>query len=107
MPTFKIACAQFDCRLGDAAFNLQRMQIKLREAARAGAYLVVFPECALTGYCFETKEEALPHAESLPGASSEALAAQCRALGVHAIFGLLERDAAGKGFFNACVLIGP
>jgi predicted amidohydrolase len=66
---------------------------------------VIFPECALTGYCFESKAEAWPHAEPLPGPSGDALAADCRALGVFAIVGLLER--AGDALFNACALFGP
>jgi predicted amidohydrolase len=107
MPTFKLACAQFDCRLADKPYNVRRIQTMLREAAKAGAYLVIFPECALTGYCFGSKVEASTHAESLPGPASEAIAVKCRELGVHAIFGLLERDATGNGFYNACALVGP
>jgi predicted amidohydrolase len=107
MPTFKIACAQFDCRLGDKPFNLDRIRTMLREAARAGAYLVVFPECALTGYCFNNKEEASAVAEPLPGRASDAVAADCRDLRVYVIFGLVELSSSGDGFFNACALVGP
>jgi len=104
MATWKIAGVQMDCRLGDNARNLGVLRANLREAAGQGARLVVFPECALTGYCFESKEEAWPHAEMLPGPSSDALAAECRSLGVWAVVGLLERS--NKDLFNACALIG-
>lgn len=105
MALWKIAGVQTDCRLGGKAHNLDVVRAKLREAAGQGARLVVFPECALTGYCFESKEDAWPHAETLPGPSSDALAADCRALGVWAVVGMLERS--GNDLFNACALIGP
>jgi predicted amidohydrolase len=105
MSVWKIAGAQIDCRLGAKALNLDLMRRKLREAAGGGARLVVFPECALTGYCFESKEEAWPHAETLPGPATDTLAADCRELGVWSAFGLLERD--GDRLFNACALVGP
>src|SRR5262249_46327059 len=64
------------------------------------------PECALTGYAFESKDEALPHAETVPGPATEAVAADCRDLGVWAVFGLLERGDSGA-LFNAAAIVGP
>src|SRR5262249_16442092 len=107
MSILKIAFAQVHCALGNKQHNLRQMHSKLDEAAQAGARLVIFPECALTGYCFESKEEALPYAEPLPGPSSEKIAAQSKELGLHTIFGLLERDEGKTGYFNACALVGP
>lgn len=105
MPTWTIAAVQMDCRLGAVAFNLERVRERLREAARRGARLVVFPECALTGYCFTSKAEAWPHAEPLPGPSGDAIAEECARLGAFAVVGLLERD--GDRLFNALLLAGP
>ena len=51
------------------------------EAAGSGAKLVVFPECALTGYGFESQAEALPHAEPIPGPTVRLVAGACRAAG--------------------------
>jgi predicted amidohydrolase len=107
MAPWKIAGVQFDCRLGDKRTNLDLMRSRLREAAGHGARLVVFPECALTGYCFESRAEAWPHAETLPGPATEALAADCRQLGAWAVFGLLECDEDSGRLFNACALVGP
>ena len=106
MSLWKIAAVQIDNRLGDVPFNLRAIRFGLRDAARLGARLAVFPECALTGYCFESRAEALPFAEPAPGPSVDAIAADCRELGIWAVVGMLERDAAG-GLFNACALIGP
>src|SRR5438309_11777837 len=106
MSTWTIAGVQMDCRLGDANHNLEMIGVRLREAAARGARLIVFPECALTGYCFESKDEACPHAETLPGPATEKVAAECRRLGVWAVIGLLERDQSDR-LFNACALVGP
>jgi predicted amidohydrolase len=105
MPLWKIAAVQMDCKLADKHHNLEIIRGRLREAAGQGARLVIFPECALTGYCFESKEEAMEHAETLPGPATEQLAADCKRLGVWLIAGLLERE--GGNLFNACALVGP
>jgi predicted amidohydrolase len=105
MPKWKIAGVQMDCRLGDKRANLEVICARLHEASGQGAKLVVFPECILTGYGFRNPEEAWPHAETVPGPSTESLGAECRRLGVWAVFGLLERE--GDRLFNACALLGP
>jgi predicted amidohydrolase len=105
MPLWKIAAVQMDCHLADKTHNLELIRSRLRAASGEGARLVVFPECALTGYCFENKEEAWVHAETLPGPSTAGLAADCKEHGVWAVVGLLERS--GDQLFNACALIGP
>jgi predicted amidohydrolase len=106
MATWKIAGVQMDCRLQDMRHNLDAIRAGLRQAAAAGARLVVFPECALTGYAFESRDEAWPLAQTVPGPATEALAADCRDLGVWAVAGLLERGPGGE-MFNACALVGP
>lgn len=103
--TWKIAGVQMDCRLGDTAWNLKKMLGHLDAASRQGARLVIFPECALSGYCFDSRDEAWPHAEEVPGPAVESLAEACRRLSVFAVMGMLER--AGDRLFNACVLVGP
>lgn len=101
----KIAGVQMDVRLADKSANLERMEAALAETHAAGAALTVFPECALAGYCYESLEEARPQAEPLPGPSVERLSQTARRLGVHLIYGLLERD--GDRVFNSAALVGP
>jgi predicted amidohydrolase len=101
----KIAGVQMDVELAEPKKNLQRMIAAMETTSAEGATLVVFPECALTGYCFESLQEALPFAETVPGNSTEQMAAACRRLGTFAVFGMLESD--GDRLFNACVLVGP
>jgi 5-aminopentanamidase len=105
MPSWKIATVQMDVQFADKPANLDAIRTRLREAAGHGSRLVVFPECAVTGYCFDSKADAWPHAETLPGPTTDLLAADCRELGVWVVVGLLERD--GEHLFNACALIGP
>lgn len=107
MPTWTVAGVQMDCRRGDLPANLANVRARLREAAGRGAKLVAFPECVLSGYCFDSLEEAWPHAEPVPGPATRALAADCRELGVWAVVGMLERDEPGRRLFNAAVLVGP
>jgi 5-aminopentanamidase len=103
--TVKIAGVQMAPRFGDKAANLSAILSLINEAADLGAKLVVFPECALTGYSFESREEALRYAEPIPGESTMAVSDACARCGVHAIYGLLESD--GDRLYNACVLTGP
>ncbi len=103
--TYKIAAAQIDVHLAQPEKNLAHIEEMLRETAWEGAHLTVFPECAVTGYCFDSLEEARPYAEPIPGPSTDRLADLCRELKTHAVVGLLEE--AGDDVFNACVLIGP
>ncbi|HLW66054.1 MAG TPA: carbon-nitrogen hydrolase family protein [Gemmataceae bacterium] len=102
---WKIAGVQMDCKLGDVNANRERMEAKLRYAARQQAHLAVFPECALSGYAFESKDEALLHAEPIPGPSTGRLATLCKELNIWAAVGMLERD--GEAIYNACILVGP
>lgn len=101
----RIAGVQMDFRLGDPAGNLNRMIDKMREARREGATFTIFPECALTGYCFSSIEEARPYAEPIPGPSVARMAEVCREISGHVVYGLLEAD--GSRIFNALALVGP
>ena len=105
MSPWTIAGVQMDCQLGNVAANRDAVRRHLTDTARRGARLTVFPECTLSGYAFESLAEALPHAEPIPGPSTELIGQSCRDLKVWAVIGLLERD--GDRLFNACALIGP
>jgi predicted amidohydrolase len=114
----KIAVAQIDIALADRERNLARMIQVLEETAAGGAKLTVFPEAALAGYCFDSLDEARPHAEPIPGPSTRRMSDVCRKLGCHVVYGLLEaealtpspspiREEGSNRVFNACVLVGP
>jgi predicted amidohydrolase len=101
----KVAAVQMDVKILEKERNLLAVLERLEAAARAGASIVVFPECALTGYCFSSREEAEPLAETVPGPATERIAEAARRLGVTAIVGMLER--AGGELFNAAAVVSP
>jgi predicted amidohydrolase len=102
----RLSLVQAEVDLGDRPRNLARAVAALDAEAAAGCDLAVFPELSLTGYVFESRAEAEAHAESIPGPSTDAIAAAARRTGVAAAVGLLERDAAGR-VYNAVAFVGP
>ena len=100
-----VAAVQMDVKILEKERNLGKILENLEAAARAGAKLVVFPECALTGYCFTSREEAGPLAETVPGPSTEKLAAAAKALDCTAVVGLLERE--GDRMYNSAAVVDP
>ncbi len=101
----KVAAVQMDVKILEKERNLEKILATLESAARAGAGIVVYPECALTCYCFSSGEEAGPVAEPVPGPSTEKLWAAAKALDCTAIVGMLERD--GDRIFNAAAVVTP
>ncbi|MCH7689084.1 MAG: carbon-nitrogen hydrolase family protein, partial [Planctomycetes bacterium] len=101
----KIAGVQMDVQLGKIDSNVEKMITLLKETTAAGAQLTIFPECAATGYCFESLEEAREYAQSIPGPVTEQMSRACADLNCFAVFGMLEAN--GSGIFNAAVLTGP
>lgn len=101
----KIAGVQMDVSLMSKEENLARIIEKMYETAATGANLTVFPECAITGYCFASLEEAVPFAETIPGPSTNRLQQVCRDLKLSVVVGMLEHAA--QGVYNAAVLITP
>ncbi|MDD4924174.1 MAG: hypothetical protein PHF74_04990 [Dehalococcoidales bacterium] len=102
--TIKIAAVQIEPKLMQNKNNLDNIISNIKTAAAAGAQLVVFPECALTGYMFTSLDEALPYMETIPGLFTDELTKQAEDLNVYIIAGLLEKD--GDKHFNTSVLIG-
>ena len=104
-PPFTLAAVQMDVRLGDPIANAGRMEELAHRAARQGARLVVFPECALTGYVFDSLAEAKEYAQRIPGPATAKFQELSKELGIHVVYGLLEE--AEEGLFNALALVGP
>ncbi len=103
--TIRVAAVQMEPKLGRIEANLARIVDRIADAAQGGARLVVFPECALSGYGFASREEGLAHAVAVDSAPVRRVIAACREHGCFCVFGMLERD--DSRLFNACVLAGP
>jgi predicted amidohydrolase len=107
-----VAVVQMDCTLGDKAANLARIETRARDAtdqlAEMGAgdghdRLLIFPECATTGYF--VGEHAPDLAEPSDGPTNARLAGLAAELGVHLAVGVIE--AAGTDVFDALALFSP
>jgi predicted amidohydrolase len=101
----KVAAVQMEPLITANRQNQEKILSYVKLAAVQGARLIVFPECALCGYVFGSREEALPFMEPVPGPFTYALEKCCRDTGVYVVAGLLEKE--GDRCYNSAVLIGP
>jgi N-carbamoylputrescine amidase len=100
----KIALVQMSCA-ADTAANLDKAADLVRQAARAGANIVCLPELFRAQYFCQREEHALfDLAESIPGPSTERLAAVAREEKVVVIASLFERRAPGLYHNTAAIL---
>lgn len=98
-----IAGAQMNPKIFEKEYNLRKTIKFAKEAYKNGAKLVIFPECALTGYCFSNLQEAVSMSESIPGSSTASLHKVCEELDIAVLIGLIERE--GGKCYNSSVLI--
>lgn len=102
---YKIAGVQTDIEFANVSANLEMMCSKLDETTANETFLTIFPECSLTGYCFESKEEAMTVAEEPEGPSMQVMIEKVKSLQTYCVFGYIEK--AGDKLFNGLVLLGP
>jgi len=100
MENIKIATAQFEHRSGDKAYNLSVINDLSAKAAAAGADVIAFHECSITGYTFArhlSRSEMLDLDEYIPdGPGIRQLTAIAREHNIAILAGLFEKDTAGK-----------
>jgi predicted amidohydrolase len=102
----RIACLQMEPIIAEKAKNVARSLEMIREAAKAGANLVVLPELCNSGYVFETREEAFALAEEIPdGPTTKKWVAAAGRHNLHIVAGIAERD--GGALYNSAAVIGP
>jgi predicted amidohydrolase len=97
-----VAVVQFRPEFGDVARNIARIADLI---AGEDADLFILPELALTGYLFESPEEAFSLAQSPDGPEFGAIADAGREKGATVVVGFAER--APSGVFNSSMLIAP
>lgn len=100
----RVAGFQMDISLGDVESNRQACIGAMEVAAEAGVKLLVFPECALTGYAFPDAGEARQHALSGDAALAPVVEA-CRRLKLSVVIGFLE--VRGQDLLNTVVPVFP
>ena len=87
----------------DLATNIRRIEEHLAHCAKDGVRVVVFPECALTGYFDNAFMQAFS-AKQLADAEWQ-VAEACRAHNVHAIVGAPFRE--GNRLYNSATVFAP
>ncbi|KAJ3026012.1 UNVERIFIED_CONTAM: hypothetical protein HDU68_006347 [Siphonaria sp. JEL0065] len=106
MNPLKIATVQFEHRSGDKEYNLNMIDKITGQAAAAGAEVVAFHECSVTGYTFARKlshQAMLNLAESVPGGPSlDHLIAIATKHNVTVLAGLFEKDDQGNLYKPYC-----
>lgn len=100
-----VAAVQMTPKFAVVKENLEAVLKWAEEAAKQGAQLIVLPECALTGYCFESRREAMAVAEPVDGPSVRELVRWCEGKSRWLVVGTLERD--NDRLFNSALLLGP
>ncbi len=97
MNNIKIATAQFENKSGDKIYNLSVIESLAAKAAAAGADVIAFHECSITGYSFArhlSKEQMLELAEYIPaGDSITTLQTIASKYNIIVLAGLFEKDA--------------
>jgi predicted amidohydrolase len=100
MKNIKIAAAQFEHRSADREYNLLVIDKLSKQAAEAGADIIAFHECSITGYAFArrlSREQLLDVAEPIPGGPSiQRLVEMAAKYKIVILAGLFERDKNGN-----------
>ncbi len=84
------------------ADNLSRITNSIHQSARQGARVVVFPECALSGYFADTVTNLTAGQIT---AAAQQVAEACRQAGVYAVVGTAWRE--GDKLFDSALVIAP
>jgi predicted amidohydrolase len=101
-PQLRVAAVQMRSTR-DLGANVRRIEEHLARCANDGVRIVVFPECALTGYFDDAFMQSFS-AQQLADAEQQ-VAKACRAHDVYAIIGTPHRE--GDRLYNSAVAITP
>ena len=102
----KIACCQFEPKLGEVQSNVDETLRLFASAVDSGAEVVVFPELANCGYAFTGSAEASLVAEPLDGNTDTKWKEAADQSGSMIIAGFCESNGTSAPF-NSAVLIEP
>src|SRR5256714_10088667 len=101
---FRVGLVQMSMS-ADPDQNLEKAAARVEEAARKGAQVVCLPELYRSHYFCQREDAALfDLAETVPGPSTERLAAVARKAGVSVIVPIFEKRAPGL-YHNSAVFI--
>jgi len=101
----KLYLVQMHPELNNKAANLKKVMEWTDRGLAAGANLIVFGECALTGYDTTGKVNYEALAETIPGPVTEQISAKLKGKHCLVIVGMAERSRGD--IYNAAALVGP
>ncbi|MDP8306479.1 MAG: nitrilase-related carbon-nitrogen hydrolase [Candidatus Chlorobium antarcticum] len=107
MERLNIALIHLDVRYADPEHNRKELVRLNRQAALAGARIIVNTELAVSGYSFRSPEEVSSCAESMEGVSVRELAGVAAESGCYIVLGYPEVDPATGIFYNSAAVIAP
>ncbi|GAC1393395.1 MAG: amidohydrolase [Ktedonobacteraceae bacterium] len=107
LPSYRVAAIQFEPTLGEKEKNVTRLLHLVEEAAMQGAKLIVLPEIATTGYCWQARTEIAPYVEPIPGPTTNRFQHLATTHGCYIALSLPEVDPRTNVYYNSMVLLGP
>src|SRR5213075_3292744 len=104
---YRAAAIQYESTLGEKEKNISDLLRLVEEAALHQARLIVLPEMATTGYCWESRSEIAPFVEPIPGPTTDRFQQLAAQYDCFIAIGLAEVDPATDVYYNSMALIGP
>ncbi|EIC86750.1 nitrilase-related carbon-nitrogen hydrolase [Serratia sp. M24T3] len=105
--TLNVAAIQFEPKMFRQEENIAALLKLCEQAAEQGAKLLVMPEMAVSGYCWQSREEVAPYVDTIPGATTRRFAELAARHQCYLVVGMPEVDATTHLYYNSAVLIGP
>ena len=93
--------------MGEKEKNIGDLLRLVEEAAQHDARLIVVPEMATTGYCWESRSEIAPLVEPVPGPTTDRFQRLATTYNCFIAIGLPEVNPATDVYYNSLVLLGP
>ncbi len=107
LQSYCVAAIQYEPVFGEKEQNVSRLLHMVEEAAQHEARLIVLPEMATTGYCWESRAEVAPHVEPIPGPTTERFQQLATRYGCYIAVSLAEVDPTTNVYYNSMALLGP
>ncbi|HLX38938.1 MAG TPA: nitrilase-related carbon-nitrogen hydrolase [Ktedonobacteraceae bacterium] len=104
---YRVAAIQYEPMPGAKEQNTGDLLRLVEEAAQNEARLIVLPEMATTGYCWESREEIAPHVELIPGPTTDCFQQLAVHYGSYIALSLPEVDPDTNIYYNSVALLGP
>src|SRR5260370_38747416 len=104
---YRVAAIQYEPTLGEKEKNVTALLRLVEEAAQYDARLIVLPEMATTGYCWESRTEVAPHVEPVPGPTTGRFQKLATQYACYIAITMPEVDPATNVYYNSMVLIVP